>query len=239
MAKLGVNVDHAATLRQARGGKVPDPVKAALEAERGGADGITVHLREDRRHIQDFDLWHLKRRLRCPLNLEMSIHPQIVKIARRLIPEKACLVPERRRELTTEGGLDVVRKSRAVRRAVSLLSTKGIEVSLFIDPEIRQVRMAAKLRAHAVELHTGSYANARGRKKKWELARLRRAAMEGHRLGLKINAGHGLDYRNVRAVARLPHVAELNIGHSILSRSVFVGIRKAVQEMKKLCVTRK
>jgi pyridoxine 5-phosphate synthase len=158
---------------------------------------------------------------------------------RRVKPDQATLVPERREEITTEGGLDVAQHFSKIQQAARRLSSKGIEVSLFIDPEIRQVRMAAKHRAHAVELHTGSYANARGRKKKWELARLRRAAMEGHRLGLKINAGHGLDYRNVRAVARLPHVAELNIGHSILSRSVFVGIRKAVQEMKKLCVTRK
>jgi pyridoxine 5-phosphate synthase len=237
MIRLGVNVDHVATLREARGDAVPDPVEAALEAQRGGADGITVHLREDRRHIQDADLWKLKRRLRRPLNLEMSIVPEIVRLASRLRPEKACLVPERRREVTTEGGLDVLQKKRTVRQVVATLSSQGIEVSLFIDPEIRQVRAAKEAGAGAVELHTGSYANAKERGKKAELVRLQKAAVEAHRLGLKVHAGHGLDYQNVRAVARLPYVRELNIGHAIVSRAVFVGMRKAVQEMKRLCTT--
>lgn len=233
MVKLGVNIDHVATLRQARGGKFPSPVEAALEAERGGADGITVHLREDRRHIQYFDLWSLKRSLRRSLNLEMSISPEIVRIASRLVPEKVCFVPERRRELTTEGGLDVVSKRESLRRVIPKLRAKGIEVSLFIDPEIPQVRAAEEAGAQAVELHTGAYANASGRRKRLELARLRKAAALGHRIGLKVHAGHGLDYENVRAVARVPYLSELNIGHSIVSRSVFVGMRKAVQEMKR------
>lgn len=239
MVKLGVNIDHVATLRQARGGRRPDPLEAAREAERAGADGITVHLREDRRHIQDFDLWRLKRSLRRPLNLEMALHPEIVEIALRLRPEKVCIVPERRREVTTEGGLDAVKKRRALRRVIPRLRARGIEVSLFIDPEIRQVRLAGALAADAVELHTGAYANAGPRKKRTELARLRRAALEAHRLGLKVNAGHGLDYENTPAVAALPYIYELNIGHSIVARAVFVGIGRAVQEMKKRCVTRR
>lgn len=233
MVKLGVNIDHVATLREARGGEMPDPVEAALEAEKGGADGITVHLREDRRHIQDFDLERLKRRLHQPLNLEMSVHPEIVRIAFRLVPAKVCFVPERRRELTTEGGLDVVQKKKVLQRIVPQLQTKGIEVSLFIDPEIPQIRAAKEIGVEAIELHTGSYANASGKRKRLELARLRKAAMEAHRIGLKVHAGHGLDYQNVRSVARLPYMKELNIGHSIVARSVLKGMKNAVQEMKR------
>lgn len=232
MVKLGINVDHVATLRQARGGPVPDPVEAALEAERGGADGITVHLREDRRHIQDRDLIRLKRVLTKPLNLEMALHPEIIRIALSLRPEKACLVPERRREVTTEGGLDAFQKKSALMRAVPRLVRRGIEVSLFIDPELRQVRTAREVGAGAVEFHTGSYANASGSGKRRELARLRRAAGEAHRLGLKVHAGHGLDYDNIRPVLGIPHLREVNIGHSIVSRAVCVGMREAVREMK-------
>ncbi len=233
MIKLGVNIDHVATLRQARGGKEPDPVEAALEAEKGGADGITVHLREDRRHIQDRDLYELKRRICRPMNLEMSLDPGIVKVALKVRPEKACLVPERRREVTTEGGLDAFRKKARLKSVVRALHSRKIEVSLFIDPEICQVRTAKEVGATAVELHTGSYANAgRGRKAK-ELSRLKKAALEAYRLGLKVHAGHGLNYENVDPVARLPHLRELNIGHSIISRAAFVGMRNAVQEMKR------
>lgn len=239
MVKLGVNIDHVATLRQARGGERPDPLEAAREAVRGGADGITVHLREDRRHIQDSDLRRLKQAVRRPLNLEMALHPEIVEIALRLQPEKVCVVPERRREITTEGGLDVVGKGKVLERVIPRLRRKGIEVSLFIDPGLREVKAAKKLGADAVELHTGAYANAGFRKKRSELARLRRAALEAHRLGLKVNAGHGLDYENTPAVAKLPYIEELNIGHAIVARAVFAGIRRAVQEMKKRCVTRK
>ena len=232
MVKLGVNVDHVATLRQARGGRIPDPLAAALEAEQGGADGITIHLREDRRHIQDSDLERFKRALHKPLNLEMALHPEIVKIALRLVPEKVCVVPERRREVTTEGGLDLLQKKNLLRRVVPRLAQKGIEVSLFIDPEINQVRAAKEVATKAVEFHTGAYANAGGKKKRRELMRLQKAALEAHRLGLKVHAGHGLDYENIQPIVRLPHLVEVNIGHSIVARSVFVGMRKAVQEMK-------
>ena len=233
MILLGVNIDHVATLRQARKGNVPDPVEAALEAVRGGAEGITVHLREDRRHIQDHDVWRLKRILRKPLNLEMALHPEIIKIALRIVPDKVCLVPERRQELTTEGGLNVVEKKKILKRVIPKLQAKGIEVSLFVNPDRNQIRTASEVGAEAVELHTGSYANARGIERRRELARLRKAAIEGHRRGLKVNVGHGLDYENVKAVARLPHLSEANIGYSIVSRSVFVGMRRAVQEMKR------
>ena len=239
MIKLGINIDHVATLRQARGGRRPDPLEAALEAERGGADGITVHLREDRRHIQDFDLWKLKRSVPIPLNLEMALHPEILRIALRLVPDKVCFVPERRREITTEGGLDIIPRQKKLKRVIPQLRRKGIEVSLFIDPEIRQVCAAKEVGADAVELHTGAYANAGAKRKRAELARLGRAAAEAHRMGLKVNAGHGLDYENTRAVARLPYIYELNIGHAVVGRAVFVGMRKAVQEMKRVCATAK
>lgn len=232
MVKLGVNVDHVATLRQARGARAPDPVEAACEAVRGGADGITAHLREDRRHIQDFDLPRLKRKIRKPLNLEMALDPQIVRMALKLCPAKVCIVPEKRRELTTEGGLDLIPKKKILKKVIPQMKKKGIEVSLFIDPDIKQVEAAAEAGADAVELHTGTYANSRGKKQKAELARLRKAAVRAHQLGLKVNAGHGLNYENVRLVARLPHMSGLNIGHSIVSRAVFVGIREAVREMK-------
>lgn len=232
MIKLGVNIDHVATLRQARGGGAPDPLEAAREAQKGGADGITVHLREDRRHIQDHDLRRLKRGVRLPLNLEMALHPEIVKIALRLRPQKVCVVPEKRRELTTEGGLDLFPKKSLLKRVIPSFTRKGIEVSLFIDPEIGQVRIAREVGAKAVEFHTGSYANAAKARRRMELSRLKRAALEAHRLGLKVHAGHGLDYENIGAVTKLPYIREVNIGHSIVSRSVFVGMEKAVKEMK-------
>lgn len=235
MAKLGVNIDHVATLRQARGGRLPEPVQAALEAERGGADGITVHLREDRRHIQDFDLWKLKRVIHVPLNLEMSAAQEIVEVALKLRPEKVCLVPERRQELTTEGGLDVVKKKTLLGRLIPRLRARRIEVSLFIDPDLRQIRAAKAVGAEAVELHTGAYANAQGKRRKAELKKIQKAAIQAHQMGLEVHAGHGLDYENARAVARVPSIRELNIGHSIVSRSLFVGMRRAVKEMRKKC----
>ena len=231
--RLGVNVDHIATLRQARRGKVPDPVRAAVEAERGGADGITVHLREDRRHIQDFDLWNLKRMLQKPMNLEMALHPEIIRVALRLRPEKVCLVPEKRREVTTEGGLDAVQKRNLLRQVVPRLVKKGIEVSLFIDPEIQQVRVARDVGARAVEFHTGAYAHSGKSGRLRELTRLKEVAIEAYRFGLHVNAGHGLDYENIQPILRIPYLREVNIGHSIVSRAVFVGMRQAVREMKK------
>lgn len=233
MIRLGVNIDHVAALREARKGEVPDTIEAAREAVKGGADGITVHLREDRRHIQDRDVIRLKKILTKPLNLEMSIASSIVKFALKVRPAKVCLVPERRQELTTEGGLNVVEKRKILNRIVPRLQAHGIEVSLFIDPEISQVREAEGVGADTVELHTGTYANAKEAKKKKELERLRKAAVEGHRLGLKINVGHGLDYDNVSVAAKLPFIEEANIGHSIVAHSIFVGMRQAVREMKR------
>ncbi len=229
--KLGLNIDHIATVRQARGGHDPQLVRAALEGIRGGADGITVHLREDRRHIQDQDVFDLKRSISVPVNLEMSVCEEIVKVACRLRPPKACLVPERRQELTTEGGLDVVGEKRRIAQVVDRLQEKGVSVSLFIDPISEQIQAAYDVDCHFIELHTGRYANSQGLKRKRELARLQKASLLAHSLGLGINAGHGLNYENVKPIAKLPHVQELNIGHAIVARAVFCGLRKAVLEM--------
>ncbi len=234
MVKLGLNVDHVATLRQARKDVVPDPVQAALEGVRGGARGITVHLREDRRHIQDADVRLLRRVLRVPLNLEMSVSPQIVRFALALKPAKACLVPERRRELTTEGGLDVAASLFRIRSAVSKLKKRGVTVSLFIDPDLRQAAASRKAGADFIELHTGTYAGSSGAARNRELARLRKAALFAHEIGLGVNAGHGLNYDNVIPVAKLPFMEELNIGHAIIARAVFCGVREAVREMSAL-----
>jgi pyridoxine 5-phosphate synthase len=228
-----VNVDHVATLRQARGVEYPDPVEAALLAEQSGADGITVHLREDRRHIQPRDVEELGRRLRCPLNLEMAVTEAMVDFACRVRPAAACLVPEKREELTTEGGLDVAAHAPRVTAAVQRLAAAGIRVSCFIDPEPAQLAAARAAGAAAVELHTGDYANARDDgARDAELTRLRRAAAEAGRLGLELHAGHGLTVTNVGPVAALPGMRELNIGHSIVARAVLVGFPAAVREMK-------
>lgn len=232
--KLGINIDHVATLREARGGVFPSIKEAAIEAEKGGADGITVHLREDRRHIQDRDVFLLKRIIRVPLNLEMSIASEISDVALKICPEKVCLVPEKRKELTTEGGLDLFSKRKALKATIKKLKKKKIEISLFIDPEEKQIKEAARLGVYAIEIHTGSYANSHATKKKKELKRIGNAAKLGNLLGLKIHAGHGLDYENVRPVFKIPEIKELNIGHSIISRAVFIGLRKAVLEMKEI-----
>ncbi|MFA6599992.1 MAG: pyridoxine 5'-phosphate synthase [Candidatus Omnitrophota bacterium] len=229
---LGVNIDHVATLRQARGGQVPSPSRAAREAVLGGADGITFHLREDRRHIQDHDLPAIRKACRVPLNLEMALHPAIVRIALRFRPNKVCIVPERRREVTTEGGLDAVRNQKALEKVTSGLRKRKIEVSLFIAPSKPQIRAAACSGANAIEIHTGAYANAVGRARLHELNKIRSAAQYARRLGLKVNAGHGLNYENVAAIARIPELEELNIGHSIVALAVFVGLSKAVRLMK-------
>jgi pyridoxine 5-phosphate synthase len=231
--RLGVNVDHVATLRQARGVAYPDPVEAALVAETAGADGIVVHLREDRRHIQERDAREIRRRLRVPLNLEMAVTEAMLAFACTLAPPRACLVPERREELTTEGGLDVVRHAARVRDAVARLAQAGAAVSLFVDPDAAQLAAAHEAGAAAVELHTGDYANAAGpADAARELARLRAAAVEADRLGLEVHAGHGLTVANVGPVARLPAMRELNIGHAIVARAVFVGLAAAVREMR-------
>jgi pyridoxine 5-phosphate synthase len=235
MALLGVNIDHVATIRQARRTVEPDPVWAAALAELGGADSITVHLREDRRHIQDRDLDILRRTVQVKLNLEAAIAPAMIEIACRVRPDQATLVPERREEVTTEGGLDVVAHRTVTADAVRRLHEAGITVSLFIDPDPRQIEAAVDLGVAAVELHTGEYANARDDSTRHdELVRLARAAAMVRQAKLQLNAGHGLTYRNVVPVARLEGMHELNIGHSIVSRAVLVGFTQAVREMKAL-----
>jgi len=235
MNKLGVNIDHVATIRQARRTDEPDPVWAAVEAELGGADGITFHLREDRRHINDRDAELLKQTVATKLNMEMSIAPQIVRIALRLRPDQCTLVPERRQELTTEGGLDVARLRRRIAPVVKRLRRAGIITSAFIEPEEAQVRAAAACGFDAIELWTGQYAHARGeRQRDAALERLVRALEIGWRCGLEVHAGHGLTYRNIQPIAALSAFSEFNIGHSIVARAVFVGLRAAVREMKRL-----
>ena len=238
MPRLGVNIDHVATLREVRGGREPDPVWAAVLAELGGADVITIHLREDRRHIQDRDLRLLRQTVQVRLNMELAVEPQIIALALEIKPEQATLVPERREELTTEGGLDVAGQRDRVQGALSLFHDSGIEVSLFIDPDPKQVEAAVALGAAAVEFHTGRYANARsGPDRTRELDALKAAAVTAVTSGLKLHAGHGLNYQNVSPVARLDRMAELNIGHSIVSRAVFVGMTLAVREMRE-CIDR-
>ncbi len=233
MPRLGVNIDHVATIRQARRGREPDPVWAAVLAELGGADGITVHLREDRRHIQDRDVRVLRETVRCRLNLEAAIEPEMVRLALTTRPDQVTFVPERRQEVTTEGGLDVLAEQVRAAEAVTRCHEAGLSVSMFIDPSIEQVEASARLGVAAVELHTGRYADAsEGADRARELEALAIASKRAVALGLALHAGHGLNYENVGAVARLPGMAELNIGHSIVSRAVMVGMERAVQEMK-------
>jgi len=233
MTLLGVNVDHVATLRQARRTYEPDPVWAAAEAELGGADIITVHLRQDRRHINDRDVQVLRQTVTVDLNLEMSLTPEIVEIALAIRPDMATIVPENRQEVTTEGGLDVAGQAKRLQETMGRLRDKGILISLFIDPEEQQIRRSAELKANFVELHTGAYANARDAGERRErLDELTTGARLGRELGLIVNAGHGLTYNNVADVVRRLEPHELHIGHSIVSRAVFVGIREAVRQMK-------
>jgi pyridoxine 5-phosphate synthase len=233
MLRLGVNIDHVATLRQSRLGREPDPVWAAVLAELGGADVITVHLREDRRHIQDRDVRLLKETVHVHLNLELALEPAIVSLALDLKPHQATFVPERRAELTTEGGLDVAGQKARVAEAVARCRDAGIHVALFIDPDIKQVEASAELGTAAIEFHTGRYADAcPGVDRDRELGLLRAAAAATVAAGIELHAGHGLNYQNVGPVARLPRMEELNIGHSIVSRAVFVGLKQAVLEMK-------
>lgn len=234
MATLGVNIDHVATIRQARRTVEPDPVWAAALAELGGADAITVHLREDRRHIQDRDLEVLRRTVQVKLNLECAIAPAMVEIACRVRPDQVTLVPEKREEITTEGGLDVVTHKAATAEAIKRLQAAGIVVSLFIDPCPRQIDATVELGGQAAELHTGEYANATGDGQHAKLVELSRAAAMIRQAKLDLNAGHGLTYRNVVPVARLEGMGELNIGHSIVARAVLVGFSQAVREMKQL-----
>lgn len=233
MKKLGVNIDHVATIREARGTVYPEPVKAAHAAIRGGADQITVHLREDRRHIQDSDLNILKEEINVPLNLEMAASDEIVNIACKLKPATATLVPEKRNELTTEGGLKVA-ENRALKKVVAALKDSGIKVSLFIDPELKEIEASWNLGIDTIELHTGSYCNAKSSDQETlELSRLKEAARAVKNLNLKVAAGHGIHYENIqRLVNEIPEIIEYNIGHSIVARAVFIGMEQAVREMK-------
>ncbi len=234
MPELGVNIDHVATIRQARKTYEPDPVAAAVLCELAGADAITIHLREDRRHIQDRDVRVLKETVTVKLNLELSVAEEIVGIACRVQPQQATLVPERREEVTTEGGLDVVSHRAAVARSVERLKGAGISVSLFLDPDPRQIELANQLGVNAVELHTGQYALAHCGARHEQLVSLVNAGKLVVDLGMHLHAGHGLNYHNVQPVARIAHMLELNIGHSIVSRAVLVGLERAVREMKQL-----
>ncbi len=232
---LGVNIDHVATIRQARGTRYPEPVQAALLAEQHGADGITLHLREDRRHIQDKDVYSLRDMLNSRMNLEMAITDEMLAIAKKIKPADCCLVPERREELTTEGGLDVLGQMDTIKHACEVLGTAGIRVSLFIDADHGQIEAAKECGAPAIEIHTGHFADAVSRaNQQVELDKIISAVECGVTAGLQVNAGHGLDYHNVSAVAAIPAVKELNIGHAIVARAIFTGLAEAVQTMKNL-----
>ncbi|KOR30023.1 pyridoxine 5'-phosphate synthase [Achromatium sp. WMS1] len=238
---LGVNIDHIATIRQARGTRYPEPVQAALIAEQAGADAITIHLREDRRHIQDRDVELLKIVLQTRMNLEMAATTEMQAIAKRICPHDCCLVPEKRQELTTEGGLDIKAKDRQsyLKEFCSSLTEAGIRVSLFIDPDFAQLNAAAEIGVPVVELHTGVYAGANNRVSRHAaLSKIEQAAEYGRKLGLQINAGHGLDYHNVQAIAAIPYITELNIGHSIIARATLTGLDAAVRQMKHLILLR-
>ena len=236
MILLGVNIDHVATIRQARGTRYPSVVKAALLAEQAGADSITLHLREDRRHIQDHDVHALRPLLQTRMNLEMAVTNEMVDIALSIQPQDVCLVPERREELTTEGGLNVVKYFDKVQAACQKLSAAGIRVSLFIAPEIAQLDAAKAAGAPVVEIHTGTFADAEGGAQQHELARVKTAVEHGVGIGLAVNAGHGLHYHNVQHIARIPGIDELNIGHAIVAHAIFVGWEAAIREMKALMV---
>lgn len=235
MIKLGVNIDHIATLRQARGTRYPDPVQAAIEAEQAGADAVTLHLREDRRHIQERDVEQLKSILQTRMNLEMAVTDEMVGYAVKLGPEECCLVPERRQELTTEGGLDVLTHGQRIHEACTRLAGAGVRVSLFVDADPAQIEAAAKTGAPTIEIHTGRYADAVSADERGEeLGRIELAVQQGLAVGLQVNAGHGLNYHNVQAIAAIPGIAELNIGHAIVARALFTGLQESVREMKRL-----
>lgn len=232
MPKLGINIDHVATIRQARGGLLPSPVEAAILCEKSGAHSIVAHLREDRRHIQDKDLFFIKKRIKKRFNLEMSISPDIVNIALKIVPSQATLVPEKRKELTTEGGLNVIKNFQTINKVVAKLSQKKILVSLFIDPSEKQILAAKRAGAHSIEIHTGRYADAPNLSiQKVEFNKIKDSVLLGKEIGLIVNAGHGLNYVNTKKIAKIPGIHELNIGHSIISRAIFSGLEKAVKDM--------
>jgi len=231
---LGVNIDHVATLRQARRGRYPDPLYAALQAEEAGADSITMHLREDRRHIQERDVHVMREALQTRMNLEMAVTDEMIRIAQKVLPQDCCLVPESRQEVTTEGGLNVLEQSARIGDAVKTLGASGIRVSLFIDPDPEQIEAAQRAGAPVIELHTGAYADSTGAARAREFERMQSAARFAARLGLIVNAGHGLNYHNVEPIAAIPEIVELNIGHAIVARSIVDGMAKAVRDMKEL-----
>jgi pyridoxine 5-phosphate synthase len=231
---LGVNIDHVATLRQARRGRYPDPLYAALQAEEAGADSITLHLREDRRHIQDRDVNVMREALQTRMNLEMAVTDEMIRIAQKVLPQDCCLVPESRQEVTTEGGLNVLEPSARISDAVQALGESGIRVSLFIDPDPEPMEAAQRAGAPVIELHTGAYADSTGAARASEFERMQSAARFAGRLGLIVNAGHGLNYHNVEPIAAIPEIVELNIGHAIVARSIVDGMAKAVRDMKEL-----
>lgn len=235
MIKLGVNIDHVATLRQARGTLYPDPIQAAIEAEQAGADSITLHLREDRRHIQDRDVETLRKIIQTRMNLEMAVADEIVAFAQRIRPQDCCLVPERRQELTTEGGLDVVLGKKKITEVCRRLAEAEVRVSLFVDADTKQIEAAAQTGAPVIEIHTGHYADmTTDAARRVELVRIEQAVQQGLDLKLQVNAGHGLNYHNVQSIAAIPGISELNIGHAIVARALFTGLREAVREMKRL-----
>lgn len=235
---LGVNIDHIATLRQARLTRYPDPIEAVYAAENGGADGITVHLREDRRHIQERDVELIQQVLLTRLNLELAATDAMLAFAEKVQPMHCCFVPEKRAELTTEGGLNVLADEAHIRDACARMATAGIEVSLFIDPDVKQIEAALRCKAPTIEIHTGTYADAKTpREQQAELQRIIEAAEFAHQAGLIVNAGHGLNYQNTQAIARIPEINELNIGHGIIARALFMGLENAVREMKQLMLT--
>ncbi|SRR5579883_72196 len=234
---LGVNIDHVATLRQARHTRYPDPVEAVYASENGGADGITVHLREDRRHIQERDVELIQQVLLTRLNLEMAVTDFMVKYAEKIKPAHCCFVPEKRAELTTEGGLNVLADEKRIHEACKQLAAHDIEVSLFIDPDFKQIEAAVRCEAPVIEIHTGEYADAKTvEERHHQLKRVMDATQFAHKAGLIVNAGHGLNYQNVQAIAQIPEINELNIGHGIIARSIFMGLENAVREMKRLMV---
>lgn len=238
MPRLGVNIDHVATLRQARGGKEPEPIAAAILAESAGADGIVVHLREDRRHIQDRDLKLLRQVVTTHLNLEMAAVTEMINTAIEISPDLVTLVPERREELTTEGGLEVIKQQKRLKSVLNTLHKKNIMVSIFIDPDARQIKAAEEIGARIIEVHTGRYANAASRnERETERENILNAVLFAKNLGLRVSAGHGLNYQNVRGIANIREIEELNIGHSIISRAVMVGMERAVIEMKRLIIS--
>jgi pyridoxine 5-phosphate synthase len=238
--RLCINIDHIATLRNARGGDQPDPVDAARMVERAGADGIVCHLREDRRHMNDRDVRRLRETVRTKLDLEMAATPEIVRIARTIIPDLVTLVPEKRKELTTEGGLDVIRLKRSLSNAIRQFHEKGIPVSLFIDPVRAQIEMARDIDADMIEIHTGEYANASSAvRRRFHVARIKEMAAFGKKLGMTVNAGHGLDYNNIKPIAKISDIGEVSIGYAVIARAVVVGLEKAVREMVRLVRGRK